>query len=104
MSRRDGPASLSPSVYRSSASPDDIATESAVTRPDSRPTLAHIKVPVLLLVGMDDPPYAVEMQKMMHKLDYGSRLAIIPGAAHAAIIEKPDACDRAIESFAASIR
>ncbi len=24
-------------------------------RPDSRPTLAHIKVPVLLLVGMDDP-------------------------------------------------
>ncbi len=74
------------------------------TRPDSRPTLAHVKVPVLLLVGMDDPLYAVEMQRMMKKLAYGSRLAVIPGAAHAAIIEKPEACDRVIESFAASIR
>ena len=73
-------------------------------RPDSRPTLAHIKVPVLLLVGMDDPIYAVEMQKMMKASAYGSKLAVIPGAAHAAIIEKPEACDRAIESFAASIR
>ena len=78
--------------------------ETLATRPDSQPTLAHVKVPVLLLVGMDDPIYAVEMQKMMKKLAYGSRLAIIPGAAHAAIIEKPEACDRAIESFAASIR
>ncbi len=73
-------------------------------RPDSRPTLAHIKVPVLLLVGMDDPIYAVEMQKMMKKLAYGSRLAVIPGAAHAAIIEKPEACNRAIEGWAASLR
>ncbi len=73
-------------------------------RPDSRPTLAHVKVPVLLLVGMDDPIYAVEMQKMMKASAYGSKLAIIPGAAHAAIIEKPEACDRAIESWAGSLR
>ena len=74
------------------------------TRPDSRPTLAHINVPVLLVEGMDDPLYPVEMQKMMKASAYGSRLAIIPGAAHAAIIEKPEACNRAIESWASSLR
>jgi len=73
-------------------------------RPDSRPTLAHIKVPVLMIVGIDDPIYPVEMQKMMKASAYGSRLAIIPGAAHAAIIEKPEACNRAIESWASSLR
>lgn len=73
-------------------------------RPDSRPTLAHSNVPVLLLVGMDDPIYAVEMQKMMKASAYGSKLVVIPGAAHAAIIEKPEACNRAIESWASSIR
>ena len=73
-------------------------------RPDSRPTLAHVNVPVLLLVGEDDPIYAVEMQKMMKASAYGSRLAVIPGAAHAAIIEKPEACNRAIETWANGLR
>ena len=41
--------------------------DTLANRPDSRPTLAHVKVPVLLLVGMDDPIYAVELQKMMHR-------------------------------------
>ena len=78
--------------------------DTLASRPDSRPTLAHIKVPVLILVGMDDPLYAVELQKMMHKSAYGSRLVVVPGAAHAAIIEKPEACDQAIESWASSLR
>ena len=78
--------------------------DTLANRPDSRPTLAHVKVPVLILVGADDPLYAVELQKMMHKSAYGSRLVIIPGAAHAAIIEKPEACNRAIEGWAANIR
>ena len=73
-------------------------------RPDSRPTLAHVKVPVLLVVGMDDPLYAVELQKMMQKSRPGTKLVVVPGAAHAAIIEKPEACNRAIESWAAGLR
>ena len=73
-------------------------------RPDSRPTLAHITIPVLFLVGSDDPIYPVEMNKKMYQDTPGSRLTIIPGAAHAAIIEKPEACNRAIDSFAGSLR
>ncbi len=78
--------------------------ETLATRPDSRPTLAHIKVPVLFVVGADDPIYPVEMNQKMHQDTPGSRLAVIPGAAHAAIIEKPEACNRAIEAWASTVR
>jgi len=78
--------------------------DTLASRPDSRPTLAHARVPVLIVVGSDDPIYAVELQKMMRASRPGTKLAIVPGAAHAAIIEKPEACNRAIESFAAGIR
>ena len=53
---------------------------------------------------MDDPLYPVELQRMMRASRPGTKLALIPGAAHAAIIENPEACNRAIESFAAGIR
>jgi len=78
--------------------------DTLANRPDSRPTLAHVRVPVLIVEGADDPIYPVELQKMMRASRPGTKLAIIPGAAHAAIIEKPEACNRAIESFAAGIR
>jgi len=78
--------------------------DTLASRPDSRSTLANVKVPVLIVVGMDDPIYPVELQKMMRASRPGTKLVIVPGAAHAAIIEKPEACNRAIESFAAGIR
>ena len=78
--------------------------DTLANRPDSRPTFAALRVPALILVGSDDPIYPVEMQKKMQQSHPGTRLVIIPGAAHAAIIEKPEACNRAIESFAGSIR
>ena len=72
------------------------------TRPDSRKT--KIKVPVLILVGVDDPIYPVEMQKKIHQDTPDSRLVIIPGAAHAAIIEKPGPANAAILSWARTVR
>ena len=78
--------------------------ETLADRPDSRPTLKSVKVPVLIIVGYDDPIYAVESQKMMQKMHPGARLVIVPGAAHAATIEKPQAVNRAIETWASSIR
>ncbi len=78
--------------------------ETLASRPDSRPTLAHVRVPVLIVVGAEDPIYPVELQKMMKASNPRIRLAVIPGAAHAAIIEKPEACDRAIESWARNVR
>ena len=73
-------------------------------RPDSRPTLSHIKVPVLIVVGQDDPIYPVEMAQKMHQDTPGSRLVVVPGAAHAAIIEKPEVCNQAIAAWASTVR
>ena len=72
------------------------------TRPDSRKT--KIGVPVLILEGKDDPLYPVEMAMKMHQDIKGSHLAIIPGAAHAAIIEKPQASSQAILAWASGIK
>ncbi len=78
--------------------------DTLASRPDSRPTLAQVKVPVLFVVGQDDPIYPVEMNQKMHQDTPGSRLAVVPGAAHAAIIEKPEACNRAIAAWASTVR
>lgn len=72
------------------------------SRPDSRGT--KISVPVLFLVGQDDPIYPLEMDQKMHQDTPGSRLVVIPGAAHAAIIEKPEAASRAILAWASTVR
>lgn len=41
--------------------------ETLATWPDSRPTLAHIKVPVLFVVSADNPVYPAEMNQKMHQ-------------------------------------
>lgn len=76
--------------------------ETLANRPDSRDT--KISVPVLIIVGKDDPIYPLEMQQKMHQDMPGSRLVVIPGAAHAAVIEKPDAVSQAILSWANKVK
>lgn len=71
-------------------------------RPDSRNT--KISVPVLILAGKEDPIYPLEMQQKMHQDIKGSHLAVIPGAAHAAIIEKPVLASAAILDWAGNIK
>lgn len=73
-------------------------------RPDSRSTLAKVSVPVLIVEGLDDPIYPIEMQMAMMQTNPRIRLAIIHDAAHAAIIEKPEICNRAILNWARNIR
>ncbi len=73
-------------------------------RPDSRPMMAHAKIPVLIVVGQDDPIYPLEMAQKMHQDIPHSHLVVVPGAAHAAIIEKPEACNRALAAWASTVR
>ncbi len=73
-------------------------------RPDSRPMMAQAKIPVLIVVGQDDPIYPLEMAQKMHQDIPGSRLVVVPGAAHAAIIEKPEACNQALAAWASTVR
>jgi pimeloyl-ACP methyl ester carboxylesterase len=75
--------------------------EAIIARPDSRPDLARIKVPTLIVVGEGDqitPPDAAEE---MHKGIAGSRLVTIPRAGHLALLEQPEAVQSAMREWAA---
>ena len=70
------------------------------TRPDSTETLDKIEVPVLALVGRADPVYAFEVsQKMVDAIGDNAKLAVIDGASHAAVFEKPVESAKAISNF-----
>jgi 3-oxoadipate enol-lactonase len=61
--------------------------------------LKEIKVPIQIIVGADDPGTPVAMSKEIHDNAPGSRLDILPNAAHLSNIEQPAAFDRALGSF-----
>lgn len=66
------------------------------TRPDSSDTLAQIEVPTLIIVGLEDSLTPFEVHQMMNESITGSELVVIPGAAHAAIIEAAAEANEAI--------
>jgi pimeloyl-ACP methyl ester carboxylesterase len=78
--------------------------QALATRPDATPILGTIKTPTLVFVGLDDPLYPFEIATMMHQAIANSTLAIIPGGAHAAIFEVPDASTQAILDWASGIK
>ncbi len=69
------------------------------TRPDSTETLQSVEVPVLVIVGREDPVYPVELAQMTADAAPDGELAIIEGASHAAIFERPEESAAAIEAF-----
>lgn len=72
-----------------------------MARPDSRPTLATITCPTLVLVGaMDEltpPAVAAEIAAGIS----GARLVEVPGAGHLATLEAPDAVTVALRDWLA---
>lgn len=72
-------------------------------RPDSTPLLSQISVPTLILVGEEDLLTPPEDSRKMHSLIPGSRLEIIPGAAHVTTLEQPQAFNRILSSFLESL-
>ena len=72
-------------------------------RPDATAALGQIKVPTLILVGLDDPLYSFEVAQKMQMAIKGSKLHIVPDAAHAAIFEKPEDAGKAIADWAANM-
>lgn len=61
--------------------------------------LKEIRCPVLVIVGADDPGTPVSMAKEIHENAPGSRLVILPQAAHLANLEQPAAFTRALAEF-----
>ena len=59
-------------------------------------------MPTLVLVGLADPVYAFEIsKKMAETIGDNATVAIIPGASHAAVFEKPVESAKAIADFLA---
>ena len=75
------------------------ALEAVRDRPDSRPTLATIDVPTLVVVGEEDaltpPSDADELEEAIRR----ARLVRIPGAGHLAILERPDEFEGSLLGF-----
>ncbi len=76
--------------------------ETLAIRPNYTPQLAEIAVPVLVIEGRDDPVYGFPIaQAISQQVPHGT-LALIPGAAHVSIYERPDAANMAIKNWAAA--
>ncbi|MEP7240770.1 MAG: alpha/beta fold hydrolase [Devosia sp.] len=74
--------------------------EAIIGRPDSRPTLAAIGVPTVVIVGEADQIVPLEVAQEMHEGVAGSRLVVVPDAGHLALLEQPEAVATALASWA----
>jgi len=68
-------------------------------RPDSRPFLASIKCPTLVLVGREDALTPVEIAQEIVAGIPGARLEIIPDCGHLSTMERPEAVNRALRAW-----
>jgi 3-oxoadipate enol-lactonase len=71
----------------------------AIPKIDLAARLKEIKCPILVIVGADDPGTPVAMAREIHDNAPGSRLVVLPQAAHLANLEQPGAFTRALEDF-----
>ena len=72
-------------------------------RPDSRPTLPSITVPVLVVAGEADQLTPPSVAHGMAQAMPDARVAIIPGAGHLSPLENPRAVNAALRRFIASL-
>jgi 3-oxoadipate enol-lactonase len=64
--------------------------------------LKEIRCPILVIVGADDPGTPVSMAQEIHDNAPGSKLVVLPQAAHLANLEQPAAFTRALRDFLSS--
>ncbi|WP_027482836.1 alpha/beta fold hydrolase [Deinococcus pimensis] len=88
-------------IVRQASVLGDVAGARALAfRADSVPTLPTIRVPTLIIEGVEDTVYPPEFSMKMRQNIPNSRVVLIPGAAHAAIFEKANEANRAILDWA----
>jgi pimeloyl-ACP methyl ester carboxylesterase len=68
-------------------------------RPDSRPGLAKIGCPTLILVGEGDQLTPPELSQEMNALIPDSRLVMVPDSGHLSTLERPEAVTRALVTW-----
>ncbi len=75
------------------------ALQSLASRPDSTATLPEIKVPTLMLVGIEDVLTPPSLAKTMQAAIPHASLEVIPEAGHLSPFENPAAANQAIRKF-----
>jgi 3-oxoadipate enol-lactonase len=71
----------------------------AIPQIDLTTRLKDIRTPILIIVGEDDPGTPVAMSKEIHENAPGSKLVVLPKAAHLSNIEQSAGFNRALEEF-----
>lgn len=80
-----------------------IASMTAITEYDSKPSLGELDVPTLMLAGELDPACTAAGMRKMHDLVAGSTFHEVLGAGHYAFAEAPDEYHRVTTSFINSL-
>jgi pimeloyl-ACP methyl ester carboxylesterase len=73
--------------------------QAIMTRPDSRPLLASIRCPTLVLVGDGDELTPLELAKEIAGGISGAKLTIVPDCGHLSTLEKPEAVNAALAEW-----
>jgi pimeloyl-ACP methyl ester carboxylesterase len=73
-------------------------------RADSTETLREIRVPTLVLCGVEDTITPPAESEAMHAAIAESRLVVVPRAGHLANLESPDDVNHALRDFLGAIR
>ncbi|MBI3465993.1 MAG: alpha/beta fold hydrolase [Planctomycetes bacterium] len=83
------------------ATPDGIAAalRGMAERPDARPWLASIRVPTLVIVGSEDTISPPDEMRQIASAIPGAQFVEVPGAAHMAPLEQPEAVNSALRRF-----
>jgi 3-oxoadipate enol-lactonase len=75
----------------------------AIPTLDLTDRIGAIKIPAIAIVGEDDPGTPVAAHRVIHEKIAGSRLTIIPSAAHLSNMEQPEAFNAALAGFLFSL-
>jgi pimeloyl-ACP methyl ester carboxylesterase len=70
-----------------------------MSRPDSRPGLAAIACPTLVLVGDSDEPTPPQLAREMAGAIPGAKLVIVPQCGHLSTMERPQAVNEALVAW-----
>lgn len=73
--------------------------EAIISREDSRPLLAEVKVPTLVVVGKDDALIVPDEGREIAAGIKGAKLVEIENAGHMCMIERPEAVTKALAEF-----
>jgi 3-oxoadipate enol-lactonase len=89
-------------MIRSTPAPGYVGCCHAIPKINLTARLREIRCPSLVIVGRDDAGTPVAMAEEIHQAMPGSKLVIIPDAAHLSNLEQPDAFNQALGDFIGS--